>query len=141
MVVDFFYKTLTPRVAPMVYVMMAVSAFIGFCFMTNTWVGGAESILYDSGVLVHKRLWGAVLFTAAASAEVGFVLKNRAVVLASSMVGFMAWLFASIATIDDAHWYILISVTGLHLVFHGYVYLAASLGVLERTSAYSSAEE
>lgn len=135
-VVAVLYRALTTRIAPMVYIMMGVSAFIGFCFMMEVWVGGAESILYDSGVLIHKRVWGLVLFLSSLVSLTGFAIKQRPVVIVSSMIGFMAWLFASFAVAQDNHWYILITVTGLHLTFHAYVYLAASLGVLERASVH-----
>lgn len=131
-VVDFIYRTLTPRIAPMVYIMMGVSVFIGFCFMTNTLVAESESILYDTGVLVDKQIWGGILFGTATCAELGFFLKHKGLILLGGIAGFMAWLFASISLVMEDHWYILISVAMFHLLFHGYVYLAGSLDLLER---------
>lgn len=129
---DFIYHTLTPRISPMVYIMMGVSVFIGFCFMTDILVAESESILYNAGVLVHKQVWGALLFCTATCAEIGFIIKEKAMIILGGIAGFMAWLFAAIALFMESHWYILISVALFHLFFHGYVYLATSLGLLER---------
>lgn len=129
---DFIYKTLTPSVPPMAYILMGISVFIGFCFATDSLLAGSESVLYDTGVLVHKRVWGAALFFTASCAELGFIFKKRVLILLGGMTGFMAWTFASIALFLDRHWYILVSVALLHLLFHGYVYLATALSVLDR---------
>lgn len=134
MIIDLIHKSLTTKIAPIVYIMMGVSMFIGFCFMTDLLVGSSESILYDTGVLVHKQAWGALLFLTATCAEAGFFLKKHGLILLGGMSGFMAWAFASVALFMEQHWYILISVALFHLLFHGYVYLAQSLGVLERSA-------
>lgn len=131
---DFIIRTLTPRIAPMVYIMMAVSAFIGLCFCTGLFVGHGESILYMTQILVDKTLWGLLLFVSGVVAEIGFFKKMPRLVKAGSMGGFLLWLFASIGLIIASHWYALITLGLFQLAFHGYVYLAESLGVLERSA-------
>ena len=116
----------------MVYVMMSVSVIIGFCFMTGLLVGASESVLYTTGVLVHKQTWGAVLFVTAMTAELGFIFEKDSMISIGGISGFMAWLFACIALVAQAHWYVLLTVGLLHLLFHGYVVLATALGALRR---------
>jgi hypothetical protein len=132
MIQEFFLKTLTPQISPMVYIMMFVSVFIGFCFGFNILVGGSESVLYDTGVLVHKQAWGGVLFVTASTALIGFLRNNDDLIRLGGMAGWMAWLFACISLFLESHWYILISVGIFHLLFHGYVVLATSLGFIRR---------
>lgn len=131
-ILNFLIKSLTPQIAPMVYIVMGVSVFIGFCFATGFWIGGNESILYQNGVLVNKQLWGFVLFMTATCAELGMIFNKPRWIILGGIAGFMAWLFASIALALEHHWYLLGSVALLHLLFHGYVYLATSLGILRR---------
>lgn len=125
-------KTLNTRIAPMIYIMMGVSIIIGFCFGSGLLVGNAESVLYSAGVLVNRELWGWILFTTATVAEVGFILDDDALISLGGISGFCAWLFACIALVTQAHWYILMTVGLFHLLFHGYVVLACSTGVLRR---------
>lgn len=116
----------------MIYIMMGVSVIIGFCFATGLLVGTSESVLYTTGVLVHKQMWGAVLFATALTAEVGFFLGRDSMISIGGISGFCAWLFACIALTMASHWYILLTVGLFHLLFHGYVVLSTALGVIRR---------
>ena len=127
------HKTLTPQIAPMVYIMMGVSVLIGFFFATGLFLGPGESVLYAVGVLFPKHLWGLVLFCTSVTAEIGFIFDNDALISFGGIAGFMAWLFACIALFMGGFWYVLITVGIFHLLFHGYVVLATSLGYLRRT--------
>ena len=132
-VAQFVHRTLTPRIAPMVYIMMMVSVFIGFAFMTGWLASPTESILYSVGVLVHKQIWGALLFITATMAEVGFIIDNDRLIQLGGMWGFMLWLFACIALAMAGQWYVFIAVGCFHLIFHGYVVLSTSLGYIRRS--------
>lgn len=132
-VLEFIEKTLNTTIAPMVYIMMLVSVIIGFCFMTGIGLqSGMESILYDTGVLINKSLWGTVLFATASTAFVGMIIKNEGMMQFGGIAGFMAWAFAAISLALAAHWYILATVALFHLLFHGYVYLATTAGYIFR---------
>ena len=133
----FLKATLDTEIAPMIYITMFVSVFIGFCFMTGIWVGGSESILYTTGVLVHKQSWGAFLFVTASAAELGFITKRKSLMILGGISGFMVWTFACISLIMNGYWYILITVGLFQMLFHGYVYLAASLDYIRRESKYT----
>ena len=126
------HKSLTTSIAPMIYIMMGVSVVIGFCFATGFLMGGAESVLWGTGVLVDKNLWGMVLFITATIAEVGFFTDNDSLISLGGIAGFCAWAFASITLFMAGHFYVLITVALFHLLFHGYVVLATSLGYLRR---------
>lgn len=116
----------------MVWVMMSVSVIIGFFFMTGFAVSPAESILYSAGTLLPKGIWGTALFITASTAIMGFVLDSDKWIVAGGLWGFMVWAFACIALIMASQWYVLITVGLFHLLFHGYVVLATSLGYLRR---------
>jgi hypothetical protein len=120
----------------MVYIMMGVSIFVGFCFFTGYLVGDS-SILYKVGVLLERNIWGAVLFLAAGLAEYGMIFKQRMAIVYGSLIGFMVWLFACISLVLEHEWYVFVTFTAFHLVFHGYVYLASSLNILEREPVQS----
>lgn len=132
MIAEFIHKTLTPTIAPMIYVMMGASVFIGFAFATGFFMSGTESVLWNTGVLVHRELWGTILFFTATIAEVGFLTNNDGLISLGGVCGFMAWTFATISVALAGHWYILVSVCLLHLLFHGYVVLATALGYIRR---------
>ena len=57
-VTDLVYKSLTTNIAPMVYIMMFVNILIGLFFATGWFMAGNESILYNTGVLVDRQIWG-----------------------------------------------------------------------------------
>jgi len=120
----------------MVYIMMFVSVFVGFCFCTGFLVSGGESIMFRSGTLISTTLWGMLLFCTATAAEIGFYWKRNSLIAFGGLGGFMLWLLAGIDLAMSGHPYALISFALFHMVFHGYVYLSASLGVLERESIY-----
>ena len=129
-------KGLTTRIAPMVYVMMFVSVIVGFCFGTGFLVHHGESIMYDSGVLISRTIWGYLLLATATVCEIGFFTKKTKLVSIGGFSGFLIWLLATIDLCLSGHPYALITFAMFHMVFHVYVYLAASLGVLERESIY-----
>lgn len=128
------YKSLTTEIAPMVYIMMFVSVLVGFFFLTGIDMGTAESILWSTGVLVHKAVWGGILFCTASIALAGMIMKKNWMIQLGGISGFMMWLFASIAMFIAGHWYILLTFALFHLLFHGYVYLATTFGVIYRTT-------
>lgn len=132
--VDFLIKTLTPRVAPMVYVMMGVSVFIGLCFYTGWLVENGESILFANGAVIPVKEWGGLLFLAAGLSEIGLIAKWWSLVTWGSLAAFALWLLATIDLAQGNHWYTFIVLGLFHMFFQGYVYLAASVGVLERGS-------
>ena len=127
-------KSLTGRISPMVYVMMFVSVIIGFFFATGFDMGLSESILYSTGVLIHRGWWGLALLITASIAEIGFFVKDRTLIGAGAIGGFSLWAFAAFSSLLAGHMFILLSPALFHLVFHGYVILASSLNVLERTA-------
>lgn len=129
-------KSLTTKIAPMVYIMMFVSVFVGFCFATGFLVGGGESVMFRSGTLISTTLWGCLLLVTATAAEIGFFTKRYKLISFGGLGGFMVWLLAAIDLAISSHPYALVSFALFHMVFHGYVYLAASLGVLQRESIY-----
>ena len=120
----------------MVYIMMFVSVLIGFFFCTGLLVGNGESILFTSGTLINTRLWGCLLLITASCAEVGFFFKNFRLISYGGLGGFMMWLMAAIDLAISGHAYALVTFALLHMLFHGYVYLSSSLGVLEREAIY-----
>jgi hypothetical protein len=131
---EIVYATLTPRVAPMIYIMMFVSIFVGFCFWTGFLIDPNESVLYNASVLIPFEQWGFLLFFTATTTEIGLYLKQWTLVSIGGIGGFMLWLMASIGLFMNTNFYALVSFGLFHLLFHGYVYLAAALGVLERAA-------
>lgn len=116
----------------MVFIMMFVSAIVGFCFAFGVGVGAEDSILYVAGVLVPKEAWGATLMLASSVALGGLTVRNDSMVSLGGIVGFMAWLFACIGLAAAGNWYVFVTVALFHLSFQGYVVLASSLGYIRR---------
>lgn len=130
--IEFIRKTLTTKVPPMVYILLTVNVIIGFCFATGIFVSFNQSVLYASGVLVDRNLWGALLAISSTIGLLGLIGNHKSHAMFSGMVGFLLWLFAVISLAINNSWYIMITIGMLHLLFHGYVYLASALGTLRR---------
>lgn len=126
------YRVMTASVAPMVYLLMFISAFIGGVFASGIDIGSDQSILWNIGVVVDRQIWGSVLLTTSTLALIGFARENDRLIGIGGLSGFMAWLFAAISYATNAHWYVFITVAMLHMMFHVYVYLANACGVLYR---------
>ena len=119
----------------MVYVMVSVSALVGFFFCTGILMNeGFESILYGTGVLLDKEIWGGILMVASLVELTGMVIHREWLIQLGAFGGFMAWSFACISLALAAHWYLLITFGLMHLLLHGYVYLASTLNVLHRVT-------
>ena len=131
-----FYNILTWNISPMVYFLAFVSQFIGFCFGFHFLVDDAESILYQTGTLVDREVWGVLLLIAASLLQLGLVTNNKGLTAIGGMGGFLLWLSACIDLALTGHWYIFATVALLHTLFHTYVYLAASLDALERVPRF-----
>jgi hypothetical protein len=49
-----------------------------------------------------------------------------------SFFGFCAWLFATIALVQDHNWFGVILLGSFNLIFQGYIYLASAIDVINR---------
>lgn len=125
-------KALNIDISPAIYLAMGVSLFIGFCFCTGLFISFDQSVLYSSGVVVNRNIWGGVLFLTSSIATIGFIRKNYKWISFGGMFGFMTWLFACLALLLAGHVYVFFSVGFFHLAFHVYIFLAGSLKTLER---------
>jgi hypothetical protein len=126
------YNILTWNTSPMVYFLVFVSQFIGLCFGFHLLVGDTESILYRTGTLVDRELWGVLLLVVASALQLGLITNNKWLTTFGGMGGFLLWLSACIDLVLNEHWYVFVTVALMHTLFHTYVYLAASLGYLEK---------
>jgi hypothetical protein len=125
-------RALTPRISPMVYVMEFISVIIGFCFFTHFLVGHGESVLFANGALIPIDIWGGLLFFVGVITETGLYKKVWPMVSFGGLGGFALWLLATIDLLMHGHFYAVLVLSGFHMVFQAYIYLASSLGVLER---------
>lgn len=125
------YRMLTANVSPLMYFLVGVSQFIGFCFFTGLLVGNTESILYQTGTLFDSSIWGLLLLIAASLLQVGLCTRAKFLISLGGMSGFLLWTSASIDLAVTGHWYILVTVGLLHTIFHVYIYLVSSLGHLQ----------
>lgn len=75
-----------------------------------------------------------MLMITAAVCEIGFRYRMWNLVSYGGLGGFMLWLMATIDLGFSGHIYGMLILGLFHLIFHGYVYLSASLGVLERAT-------
>lgn len=132
MIATIIRKTLTSSIAPMVWIMTAVSMLIGFLFATELLVRASSSLLFHSGVVIDQNLWGGILFVAASTVMTGIIMDKDKLISVGGLAAFMCWLFACIGLIVDAYYYIFLTMALLHLTFYGYVVLATSLGYLKR---------
>lgn len=128
----FIENTLAPRsgVNPLVYILLAVSFIIGLCFTPIVGLEPSESILYGVTFLFSKGLWGGLLVLSSVVSIVGLAFKKEGVFFIGGMMGFLLWLFACISLFLAGQWYVLMTVGVLHLLFHGYIYLGASTGLI-----------
>lgn len=129
---DKLQDILDSRISPMVYTMMFVNVLIGLFFLTGFDMGSSESVLYVSGVLIDPALWGGILIVTSSLGLFGFVRQNRPATMFSGIAGFMLWLFATISLCMQGHLFLIATTAIFHMVFHMYVYLATSIGTINR---------
>lgn len=131
---NFVVNTLAPPsgVNPFVYILLAVSFFIGLAFSPLLPLEATESILYGVTFIFSKGIWGTLLLGSTILSFTGIFLKKENIFFVGGMTGFMLWLFACIALIMAGQWYVFVTVGLLHLLFHGYLYLGASTGLIFR---------
>lgn len=127
------WKSLTTKIAPLVYVFMVVSMFRGMGFILPG-LDPSESVLYASGTIIDPAIWGWGLTIAAGLGLLGLIKKWREVILVGTFGAFVFWTFAAIALAMEGNWYVMLSVALFHMLYHGYVYLTTSLGLIERQS-------
>lgn len=125
-----FNRLMSAQPPFVVYVMMFISVFIGFCFVTGLIVGPSQSVLYETGVLFDRHLWGALLLVTSSSVIAGFVTLKTSFIKFGGMGGFLVWLFACISLAISGHWYVFVTVGLFHFLIHSYVYLAETTGDL-----------
>lgn len=126
------YRSLTPQIAPMVYIMMTVSVIIGFCFATGLGVSPETSILFSAGTIVDRGWWGAGLCASAFVSLAGMICNRDRWISTGALGGFAAWGFAATSILFSGNIYGFVTFGLFHLVFMGYVFLATTLGVLRR---------
>jgi hypothetical protein len=127
---------LVGEVSPIIWLLLLCSALIGLFFLTGWFVSSTESVLYNTGVLVAREVWGAVLLASSVVGMVGCAKHNTHWIKFSGAVGWLAWLFACIGLGLAGHWYLLLTVYGVHLIFHLLLYLGAHTGVIFREPVY-----
>ena len=132
------HKILNVRISPVIYMMVLASVIIGFFFATGFLVGNTESVLYSSGVLLNKQIWGGILLISSILSLYGLRSRRKEIMTTASSVSAMLWMFACISLLIQAHFYVLFGVYLVHLLCHIYIYLASSLGYLERTCSTSN---
>jgi hypothetical protein len=119
----------------MVYVMMFVSASIGFAFSVLDELPDIQhSLLYQFEIpLFGHQGWGFVLLLAGVLAIIGLRFGYDHLVTSGAMTGFVMWTFAAITYFTNEFWYALVTFALFHMVFQAYVFLATSLGYIRRT--------
>jgi len=129
---NFVRDTLAPPngLNPLVYILLAVSLVIGICFTPLIPLAPEESILYGVTFLFSKGVWGGLLVISTIISFVGLHTKRENLFFIGGMTGFLLWLFACISLFLAGQWYVLATVGLLHLLFHGYLYLGATTGLI-----------
>jgi len=118
----------------MVYVMMTVSIIVGICISTGWLVNDNESLIMASGTYIGPIAWGILLIVFAGLSLIGMTTHRMRYVAVGAFACFMLWLMATLNLLTNNHYYAVIVWGLFHMLFQGYVYLTASLGILERAS-------
>lgn len=128
------YRALTATVPPIYFVILFVDLMIGGMFVTGWMMGTTESILYTSGVLIDRQLWGGLLVVAASLTIYGLIIRSSRAVRIGSLAATLLWFFAGASLILTSHIYVFIAVVTVQGAFHTFLYLLASVGGLFRRS-------
>lgn len=129
------YNSLNARINPVLYIVVGVGIFIGLSFAQPILVNVDASILYQSGVLIDREVWGMLLAITASTTMAGLITKKNQILAAGSFASFILWAMAGIELALNGFWYVMVTVALLHLLTNGYIYLATSLGILKRNTA------
>lgn len=132
-IADLLRKSLTGRVSPMVYIMLALESIVrGICFLFGWLVSPQDSIIYASGTIIDTHLWGAWIAFTGAIAFYGLWNNNNEMAKLGGFTGFLGWTFATIGLITAGKWFAVIVIGLFEILFMCYIYLASSLGVINR---------
>lgn len=134
--ITFVAKSLDTVISPMVYIMTTVSVAIGFGYTFLTGLADIQnSLLFKSGIPGFRfSIWGALLLVASLTTLSGLVKKKRWLVEPGASLAFMLWCFAALTYLVHGFFFAFATFALFHMVFYGYVYLASSLGVIQRVA-------
>jgi hypothetical protein len=123
----FIDRTLDTAASPLAYLVVAQSVVFGLAFAVFDEATSVNmTILYPYGIWFGVSLWGWAIVIAASMALVGLIYKSRLLVEASSFVLFGAWLFATIAYLQNDAWFQAALAT-FNILYAGYLFLSSNL--------------
>lgn len=123
-------RTLDTSATPLAYLVVAQSLVFGLAFAVfDKETSVKQTILYPYGIWFGASLWGWAIVIAASMALVGLIHKSRLLVEPSSFVLFTAWVFATIAYLQNDAWF-QVALATLNILYAGYLFLSSNLGRL-----------
>jgi hypothetical protein len=126
----FIDRTLDTAATPLAYLVVAQSVIFGLAFAVfDEETSVNKTILYPYGIWFGVSLWGWAIVVAASMALVGLFYKTRLLVEPSSFVLFGAWLFATIAYLQNDAWF-QAALAAFNILYAGYLFLSSNLGRL-----------
>lgn len=125
-------NTLNTRITPLAYLYAVKSIIFGVSYgmLARYSDGVTNTTLYKEGALIGHNLWGLLVLAGGGILLVGMLMKSPNMVKVSALVLFMAWAFATIVYITGGFLIMLLPLAVIDLLSCGYLYLAASLGIL-----------
>lgn len=123
-------RTLDTSTTPLAYLVVAQSVVFGLAFAVfDEATSVNQTILYPYGIWFGVSLWGWAIVTAASMTLVGLFYKSRLLVEPSSFVLFAAWLFATIAYLQNDAWF-QAALAAFNILYAGYLFLSVNQGRL-----------
>lgn len=120
-------QTLDTAVSPLAYLVVVQSVVFGLAFAVfDEATSVNKTILYPYGIWFGVSLWGWVIVVAASMVLVGLFHKTRLLIEPSSFVLFGAWLFATIAYLQNDAWF-QAALASLNILYAGYLFLSSNL--------------
>lgn len=118
------------NVTPLAY-LFALQGFIwgvAFTFFQDL-DGVRNTVLYKQSALIGVSFWGAVAVIASLVLIGGMTVEQKVPTMVGAAGMWVLWVFALIVYVSDNYWF-LFTLAVLNVLMYGYLYLAASLGML-----------
>jgi hypothetical protein len=129
-------RVVNSELSPLIWLLLAVDLLIGFYFSTGIGMANTESVLYTSGVVFNRSLWGSLILGNVLIGMYGLIKRKLGLVKFCGLFGFMLWTFVMISLAIHGHLYTLTAIYSAHWIYYALLYFGAVTKDIFRERVY-----